>query len=267
MGGLLAIGQGSVEPPCFIELSYQGAGEKSPVVLVGKGITFDAGGLSLKPANLMDEMKYDMAGAATVLGVLQTCAALNLPINVVGLIASAENLPSGTAVKPGDIITSLSGQTIEIMNTDAEGRVVLADALTYAARFKPRCVIDIATLTGAIIVALGNVYAGLFTKDEALAQNLLQASSQSRDKIWRMPMDPAYDETIESPLADMINASFDRTASSIVAATFLSRFTKDYPWAHLDVAGSAWVTGKKRIATGRPLPLLIQFLQNESEKS
>ena len=265
MGALLAVAQGSSEPPRLVEVQYRGAGDTPPIVLVGKGITFDSGGLSLKPADGMAEMKYDMAGAASVLGTLKACALLKLPINVVGLLACAENLPGGTAVKPGDIITSMSGQTVEIINTDAEGRLVLADALTYAERFEPRFVIDMATLTGAVIVALGNVNSGLMTNDEALAQLILSAASESEDKVWRLPLDADYQEAIDSPLADMLNATFDRSAGSITAACFLSRFTDKYRWAHLDIAGTAWVSGKKRNATGRPVSLLIQLLRHVAD--
>lgn len=261
---ILAVGQGSAEPPCLIELFYKGASneEEAPVILVGKGITFDAGGISLKPAAAMDEMKYDMAGAASVLGTIKACALLKLPINVVGLIAAAENMPSGTALKPGDIISSYSGLTIEIMNTDAEGRLVLADALTYAQHFKPKFVIDIATLTGAMVVALGYVMTGFMTKDDQLASLISQASEESDDKAWRLPLDEAYSEAMESNIADMVNASYDRAAGSITAASFLSKFIENYPWAHLDIAGTAWVSGKNKHATGRPVPLLIQLLKN-----
>ncbi|KTD50217.1 aminopeptidase A/I [Legionella quinlivanii] len=262
MGALLAVSKGSLEEPRLIELAYNGNGSQAPVVLVGKGITFDSGGLSIKPANAMDEMKYDMAGAASVLGTLKACAMLKLPINVIGLIASAENMPSGSAVKPGDIVTSMSGQTVEILNTDAEGRLVLADALTYAEQFNPELVIDIATLTGAMVVALGTITTGFMTSDEALAEQITAASLKSGDKCWRLPLDEEYQDALDSPLADMINASFDRSAGGITAACFLSRFTKKYRWAHLDIAGTAWVSGKKRIATGRPVPLLIQFLRH-----
>ncbi|WP_133126765.1 leucyl aminopeptidase [Legionella nagasakiensis] len=262
MGALLAVAQGSKEPPKLIEMHYLGAGDTSPVVLIGKGITFDSGGLTLKPGEAMTEMKYDMAGAASVFGTLKACALLNLPINVIGLVASAENMPSGTAVKPGDIITSLSQQTIEIINTDAEGRLVLADALTYAERFKPDLVIDIATLTGAMLIALGNVYTGFMTKDDKLAQLIETAADNSRDKAWRLPLDDDYQEAIDSPIADMVNASFDRTAGSITAACFLSRFAEKYRWAHLDIAGTAWISGKKRNATGRPVPLLVELLRH-----
>lgn len=262
MGAFLAVAQGSEEPPRLIEMSYNGAGDKKPVVLVGKGITFDSGGLTLKPGEGMTEMKYDMAGAASVFGAINACALLKLPVNVVGLIASAENMPSGKAVKPGDIITSMSGQTIEILNTDAEGRLVLADTLTYAERFNPELVIDIATLTGAVIVALGNIATGFMTADDELAQQIMLASKESDDKCWRLPLDEAYQDALDSPLADMINAGFDRSAGSITAACFLSRFTKKYRWAHLDIAGTAWISGKNRQATGRPVSLLIQLLRH-----
>lgn len=261
MGALLAVAKGSSEPPQLIEINYKGGGDTPPIVLVGKGITFDSGGLSLKPAEAMTEMKYDMAGAASVFGVMKACALLKLPINVIGVVACAENMPSGTAMKPGDIVTSMSGQTIEIINTDAEGRLVLADALTYVERFKPYYVIDIATLTGGVIVALGNITTGFMTRDDDLAELITTAASQSHDKTWRLPLDKEYQDALESPLADMLNATFDRTASSITAACFLSRFTGKYRWAHLDIAGTAWVSGKKRNATGRPVPLLIELLR------
>lgn len=266
MGLLLAVSQGSDQPPRLIDIQYKGAkNDEAPIILVGKGITFDAGGLSIKPANGMDEMKYDMAGAASVLGTIKACAQLKLPVNVIGLIASAENLLSGQAVKPGDIVSSMSGQTVEIINTDAEGRLVLADALTYAERYKPKFVIDIATLTGAIIVALGNVASGLMTQDDKLAHLIEAAAKESQDKVWRMPLEDAYQEALDSPLADMINANFDRNAGSVTAACFLSRFTAQYRWAHLDIAGTAWVSGKKRNATGRPVPLLTQLIRHVAD--
>ncbi|MDX1837440.1 leucyl aminopeptidase [Legionella taurinensis] len=264
MGALLAVAQGSSQEPRFIELQYQGGGNAQPIVLVGKGITFDSGGLTIKPGDAMMEMKYDMSGAASVLGTLKACALLKLPVNVTGLIASAENMPSGTSVKPGDIVTTLSGQTVEILNTDAEGRLVLADALSYAERLNPALVLDIATLTGAIIIALGFITTGFMTKDDALAADLLAAADRSNEKTWRMPLDDAYQEALESPLADMINGAFDRSAGAITAACFLSRFTQKYRWAHLDIAGTAWVSGKKRQATGRPVPLLVEFLRHVS---
>jgi leucyl aminopeptidase len=262
MGSFLAVAQGSDQPPRLIDVHYKGAGDSAPIVLVGKGITFDSGGLTIKPGNAMDEMKYDMAGAASVLGTLKACALLKLPINVIGVIASAENMLGGSAVKPGDIVTSMSGQTIEILNTDAEGRLVLADALTYVERYNPKFVIDIATLTGAIIVALGTSTTGFMTKDDELAKMIEDASKESEDKAWRMPLDEEYQEAIDSPLADMINAGFDRSAGSITAACFLSRFTEKYRWAHLDIAGTAWISGKKRNATGRPVPLLTQLVRH-----
>lgn len=267
MGIFLAVSQGSAQPPRLIDLHYKGHPTAKPIVLVGKGITFDSGGLSIKPANAMDEMKYDMAGAASVLGTIKACALLRLPVNIIGIIASAENLVGSSAVKPGDIISSMSGQTVEILNTDAEGRLVLADALTYAERYEPKFVIDIATLTGAVIVALGSIASGYMTKDEELAKLLEAAAKESQDKIWRLPLDEAYQEALDSPLADMINAGFDRSAGSITAACFLSRFTEKYRWAHLDIAGTAWVSGKKRNATGRPVPLLIQMLRKVARES
>ncbi len=268
MGALLAVAQGSHEPPKLVELHYHGAGMDSPpVVLVGKGITFDSGGISIKPADGMNEMKYDMAGAASVLGTIKACALLNLPINVTGLLACAENMPGGGAIKPGDIVTTSAGLTVEIVNTDAEGRLVLADALTYAERFNPRLVIDIATLTGAVIIALGSVATGVMTPDDELASMILTAARESEDRAWRLPLGEPWQEALESPIADMINASFDRSAGSITAGCFLSRFTEKYRWAHLDIAGTAWVSGKKRNATGRPVPLLVQLLRDLTHAS
>jgi len=263
MGALLAVAQGSIQPPKLVEIHYNNAPDNTPpIVLVGKGITFDAGGISLKPAAGMEEMKFDMAGAASVLGTIKACALLDLPLHVIGLLPCAENLPGGTAVKPGDVVTSMSGQTIEITNTDAEGRLVLADALTYAERFNPELVLDIATLTGAIIIALGYERTGFMTEDDKLAEALQTAATASRDKIWRMPLEEVYLEAMESPVADIANASSDRAAGSVTAACFLSRFTEKYRWAHLDIAGTAWISGKKRTATGRPVPLLTQLLRN-----
>lgn len=265
MNTLLAVAQGSDQAPKLIDIQYRGGSAMAPIVLVGKGITFDSGGLSIKPANAMDEMKYDMCGAATVLGVMKACAELKLPINVSGIIPSCENLLSGQAVKPGDVVTSMSGQTVEIINTDAEGRLILADALTYAEQYKPKSVIDIATLTGAMVVALGAVRTGFMTKDESLAAQILAAADQSGDLAWRMPLDEDYEEAIDSPMADMLNATFDRSAGAITAACFLQRFTASYPWAHLDIAGTAWVSGKNRNATGRPVLLLIEFLRHAAQ--
>ncbi|AYD63537.1 leucyl aminopeptidase [Achromobacter sp. B7] len=270
MGSFLSVARGSAEALRFIVLRHAGAkaakkGAKNaqgPIVLVGKGITFDAGGISLKPAATMDEMKYDMCGAASVLGSFRALAELELPLDVVGLIPACENLPSGTANKPGDVVTSMAGLTIEILNTDAEGRLVLCDALTYAERFKPAAVIDIATLTGACVVALGNVNSGLFSKDDALADALAAAGRKSLDTAWRMPMDDAYQDQLKSNFADLANIG-GPPAGAVTAACFLSRFAKAYPWAHLDIAGTAWRGGKDKGATGRPVPLLMQYLLDQ----
>jgi leucyl aminopeptidase len=262
MGALLSVSRGSDQPSKLIILEYRGADKKSkPVVLVGKGITFDSGGISIKPSQAMDEMKFDMCGAASVLGTVKACVEMDLPINVVGLIASAENMPGGRASKPGDIITTLSGQTVEILNTDAEGRLVLCDALSYAERYKPDTVIDIATLTGACIVALGQHPSGLMTNHDALARELLEAGNESGDRVWQLPLWDDYQEQLDSNFADMANIG-GRYAGAITAGCFLARFTKNYHWAHLDIAGTAWNTGKEKGATGRPVPLLTQFLMN-----
>jgi len=264
MGSLLSVTRGSEEPPKLIVLSYHGARAKSkPVVLVGKGITFDSGGISLKPGEAMDEMKFDMCGAGTVLGTIRAVAEMGLKINVVGVIPTCENLPSGTASKPGDIVTSMSGQTIEILNTDAEGRLILCDALTFAARFKPAAVIDIATLTGACVVALGHINSGLFSPQDALAAELLSAGRAADDPAWRMPLDEEYQDQLKSNFADMANIG-GRAGGSITAACFLSRFTKDYAWAHLDIAGTAHRGGAAKGATGRPVPLLTEFLRSRA---
>lgn len=271
MGAFLSVARGSDEPPRFIVLRHAGkpAGTRKsvkdssgPIVLVGKGITFDSGGISIKPAATMDEMKFDMCGAASVLGTFRALAELELPIDVVGLIPTCENMPSGKANKPGDVVTSMSGQTIEILNTDAEGRLILCDALTYAERFKPSAVVDIATLTGACVVALGNVNTGLFAKDDALADALLRAGRESLDTAWRMPLDDAYQEQLKSNFADVANIG-GPPAGAVTAACFLSRFAKAYRWAHLDIAGTAWRGGKEKGSTGRPVPLLMQFLLNQ----
>ena len=260
MGALMAVAQGSSEPLRFIELHYEGAARtQAPVVLVGKGITFDAGGISLKQPAGMDEMKYDMGGAASVLGAFRALAALQPAINVVGLIPSCENLPDGRAVKPGDVVTSLSGQTIEILNTDAEGRLVLCDALAYAARFKPAAVVDMATLTGACVIALGAVRSALFSTDDALAAQLLAAGEAALDPCWRMPLDDAYAEGLKSAYADVANVA-GRPAGAVTAAKFLQRFAGKAPWVHLDIAGTAWKTGSAKGATGRPVPLLVHYL-------
>jgi leucyl aminopeptidase len=260
MGSFLSVARGSAEPPKLIVMHYQGASaQTAPVVLVGKGITFDTGGISLKPGDSMDEMKFDMCGAGSVLGTLHAIAAMRLKINVVGIIATCENMPSGRAVKPGDIVTSMSGQTIEILNTDAEGRLILCDALTYAERFKPSAVIDIATLTGACVVALGHINSGLFSPDDALADEILTAARNAADATWRMPLQEEYQDGLKSNFADMANIG-GRPGGSITAACFLWRFTKKYRWAHLDIAGTAWKSGAEKGGTGRPVPLLTEFL-------
>jgi leucyl aminopeptidase len=260
MGSFLSVAKGSVQPPQFIVLHYQGAAAKqAPVVLVGKGITFDTGGISLKPGAAMDEMKYDMCGAGSVLGTMAAVAEMGLKLNVVAVVPTCENMPAGNAVKPGDIVTSMSGQTIEVLNTDAEGRLILCDALTYAERFKPAAVVDVATLTGACIVALGHHNSGLFSKDDALADELLAAAKKAGDPAWRLPLDDEYQEQLKSNFADVANIGTPG-AGSVTAACFLSRFTEAYPWAHLDIAGTAWKSGASKGATGRPVPLLSQFL-------
>ena len=260
MGSFLAVAQGSDEPLRFIVARYEGAPKsQAPVVLVGKGITFDTGGISLKPGAEMDEMKFDMGGAASVLGTLRAVAELKPKLNLVGIIPSCDNMPSGSAVKPGDVVTSLSGQTIEILNTDAEGRLILCDALTYAERFKPAVVVDIATLTGACVVALGHHHSGLFTADDKVAGQMLAASQAGLDPCWRMPLDEEYDEGLKSNFADMANIA-GRAGGAITAAMFLRRFTGKYPWAHLDIAGTAWKSGAAKGATGRPVPLLTHFV-------
>ncbi len=260
MGAFMAVAQGSHEPLRFIEMRYNGGAKASPpVVLVGKGITFDTGGISIKPAAEMDEMKYDMSGAASVLGVFRALADLQPAINVVGLIPACENMPDGRAIKPGDVVTSMSGQTIEILNTDAEGRLVLCDALTYAERFQPRAVVDIATLTGACVIALGAVRSGLFTTSDDLAQTLSRAGESALDPCWRMPLDDDYAEGLKTHFADVANVA-GRAAGSVTAAKFLQRFTTKYPWAHLDIAGTAWKGGAAKGATGRPVGLLVDFL-------
>jgi len=260
MGAFLAVAKGSEEPLRFIELRYDGApASQAPVVLVGKGITFDTGGISIKPAPEMDEMKFDMCGAASVLGVFRTLGELQPAVNVVGLIPACENMPDGRAVKPGDVVTSMSGQTIEILNTDAEGRLVLCDALTYAARFKPSAMVDIATLTGACVIALGGVRSGLFANSDALASALQQAGEAAQDLCWRMPLDDEYAEGLKSNFADMGNVA-GRAGGSITAAKFLQKFVGETPWAHLDIAGTAWKGGAAKGSTGRPVALLVQYL-------
>jgi len=260
MGAFLAVAQGSDEPLRFIVAHYEGADkDRPPVVLVGKGITFDSGGISIKPAAEMDEMKFDMGGAASVLGTLRAVAELKPKLNLVCIVPACENLPSGSAVKPGDVVTSLSGQTIEILNTDAEGRLVLCDALTYAERFKPALVVDVATLTGACVVALGHHHSGLFTADDAMASQFQAAAQSSLDPCWRMPLDEEYDEGLKSNFADMGNVG-PRQGGAITAAMFLRRYTGKYRWAHLDIAGTAWKSGVAKGATGRPVGLLTHFV-------
>ncbi len=260
MGSFMAVAQGSAEPLRFIVLRYTGAAKtQAPTVLIGKGITFDSGGISIKPAPEMDEMKFDMSGAASVLGVFRALAELKPAINVVGLIPACENLPDGRAIKPGDVVTSMSGQTIEILNTDAEGRLVLCDALTYAERFKPRAVVDIATLTGACVIALGGVRSGLFASDDGLAAALQAAGEAACDLCWRMPLDEDYAEGLKTSFADVANVA-GRAGGSITAAKFLQRFAAKFPWAHLDIAGTAWKSGTAKGATGRPVALLLQYL-------
>jgi leucyl aminopeptidase len=261
MGALLAVTRGSAQPAKFIRLDYQqGSAAAKPYVLVGKGVTFDTGGISLKPGEGMDEMKYDMCGAASVLGTLRACAELRLPLNVVGLIPAVENMPGGRASRPGDIVTSLSGQTVEILNTDAEGRLILCDALTYAERDEPAAVIDIATLTGACIIALGRHPHGLFSNHPPLAHALDAAGHTAHDRVWELPLWEDYQEGLDSNFADMANVAGNRDGGAIMAACFLSRFAKKFHWAHLDIAGTAWKTGKAKGATGRPVPLLTQYL-------
>ncbi len=266
MGALLSVAKGSEQPPKFIVLHHRGAPKKAkPVVLVGKGITFDSGGISIKPSADMDEMKYDMSGAGSVLGTLKAAAMMKLPLNVVGLIPTCENLPSGRANKPGDVVTSMSGQTIEVLNTDAEGRLILCDALSYAERLDPAAVVDIATLTGACVIALGSVATGLMANDDDLAGELLHAGDEAYDRCWQLPLWDDYQEQLKSRFADMANIG-GRPAGTITAACFLSRFTKKYAWAHRDIAGTAWKSGKDKGSTGRPVPLLLHFVANRAAR-
>lgn len=265
MGSLLSVSAGSDQPAKLIVMEYRGASKtQRPTVLVGKGITFDTGGVSLKPGVGMDEMKFDMCGAASVMGVMSAIKAIGPSSNIVGIIAAAENMPSGGATKPGDVVTSMSGQTIEVLNTDAEGRLVLCDALTYAARFKPKAVVDIATLTGACVIALGGHASGLFANDQSLANELLEAGVLAQDKAWQLPLWDEYQKSLDSNFADIANIG-GREGGSITAACFLSRFTKEYKWAHLDIAGTAWLGGAAKGATGRPVGLLMQYLINTYE--
>ncbi|MEK8052221.1 leucyl aminopeptidase [Ideonella sp. DXS22W] len=265
MGSFLSVAQGSAEPPKFIVMHYQGAAKTvTPLVLVGKGITFDTGGISLKPGAEMDEMKFDMGGAASVLGTMRAIAELKPKLNLVAIVPATENMPGGRAVKPGDVVTSMSGQTIEILNTDAEGRLILCDALTYAERFKPAAVVDIATLTGACVIALGGVRSGLFSPDDELAAALQAAGDAALDPCWRMPVDDEYDEALKSNFADMGNVG-GRAGGAITAAKFLQRFTAKLRWAHLDIAGTAWKQGAAKGGTGRPVGLLTHWLLSQAK--
>jgi leucyl aminopeptidase len=260
MGALLSVARGSRQPPKLIVLHYRGGeAQAPPLVLVGKGLTFDAGGISLKPPADMDQMKFDMCGGAAVIGTLAACARLALPLNVVGVVPSSENLPDGNANKPGDVVTSMSGQTIEILNTDAEGRLILCDALTFCERFKPAAVVDVATLTGACVIALGHHPSGLFANDDALAAELLAAGEDTGDRAWRLPLWEDYQEAMDSNFADMANIG-GKSAGAIIGACFLARYTRSLTWAHLDIAGTAWNTGKEKGSTGRPVRLLTQWL-------
>ncbi|WNC69342.1 leucyl aminopeptidase [Thalassotalea nanhaiensis] len=264
MGSYLAVGRGSVNESLMSVITYNGAGDDSkPIVLVGKGLTFDSGGISLKPGEAMDEMKYDMGGAAGVLGAMNSLVQLDLPINVIGVLAGCENMPDANAYRPGDVLTTMSGQTVEVLNTDAEGRLVLCDALTYVERFDPELVVDVATLTGACVIALGAHATGLLSSHNPLAHELLNASDQSGDRAWRLPLWDDYADQLDSPFADFTNLG-GRAAGTITAAVFLSKFTKKYNWAHLDIAGTAWRGGANKGSTGRPVSMLTQFLLNRS---
>ena len=264
MGALLSVSRGSRQPAKLIVMEYRGGKPNSkPVVIIGKGLTFDAGGISIKPAAAMDEMKYDMCGGASILGAVSACVELELPVNLVGIVPSSENLPDGNANKPGDIVTSMSGQTIEVLNTDAEGRLILCDALTYCERYEPAAVVDVATLTGACVIALGKHASGLFSNNDALAEEILAAGAQSGDRAWRLPLWEDYQTQLDSNFADMANIG-GSGAGAVTAACFLWRFAKKFKWAHLDIAGAAWDTGKEKGSTGRPVPLLVQFLLKRS---
>jgi leucyl aminopeptidase len=266
MGALLSVARGSRQPPKLIVLEYSGGKDgEAPVALVGKGLTFDAGGISIKPAAAMDEMKFDMCGAASVLGTIKAVAELKLPLNVVGVIPSSENLPDGNANKPGDIVTSMSGQTVEVLNTDAEGRLILCDALTYTERFNPQAVVDIATLTGACVIALGSHASGLMSNNDQLARELANAGKYEWDRAWQLPLWDEYQKQLDSNFADMANIG-GREAGTITAACFLARYAKNFKWAHLDIAGTAWKSGKEKGATGRPVALLVQFLISRAHK-
>jgi leucyl aminopeptidase len=266
MGALLSVARGSHQAPKLIVLKYAGKAKgQRPLALVGKGITFDTGGISLKPAGEMDEMKFDMSGAASVLGTIRALAGMKAPVNVIGVVPACENMPGGAATKPGDIVTTLSGQTVEILNTDAEGRLILCDALSYTERFKPDAVVDIATLTGACVVALGNVASGLFSNDDKLADEVRAAADDAWDRVWHLPLWEDYQEQLRSNFADFANIG-GRPAGAVTAACFLARFTKKMRWAHLDIAGTAWKSGRDKGSTGRPVPLLVRFALRRAGK-
>ena len=263
--GIYNVGKGSVNPPCLLEVDFNPTGNADAAVsacLVGKGITFDSGGISLKPGAAMDEMKYDMCGAASVLGAMSAIAEMNLKVNLTVVVPTVENMPAHNASKPGDVVKSMSGQTIEILNTDAEGRLILCDALTYCEKFKPKAVIDIATLTGAVIIALGKHHSGVMSNDQKLADALKSSGLSSLDTVWQLPLDEEYDDLLKSNFADMANIG-GREAGTVTAACFLARYAKNYSWAHIDIAGTAWLGGSKKGATGRPVPLLTQYIMDQ----
>ncbi len=262
MHSLLSVSKGSSQPGKLISLKYSNAGNDAPIVLVGKGVTFDSGGISLKPGSGMDEMKYDMCGAASVLGTMSAIAEMNLKVNLIVVVPAVENMPAHNASKPGDVVKSMSGQTIEILNTDAEGRLILCDALTYCEKFKPKTVIDIATLTGAVIIALGKHHSGLMSNDQDLADALKISGESAQDTVWQLPLDEEYDDQLKSNFADMANIG-GREAGTVTAGCFLARYTKKYSWAHIDIAGTAWLGGSKKGATGRPVPLLTQYIMDQ----
>ena len=262
MHSLLSVSKGSSQPGKLISLKYSNAGNDAPIVLVGKGVTFDSGGISLKPGSGMDEMKYDMCGAASVLGTMSAIAEMNLKVNLIVVVPAVENMPAHNASKPGDVVKSMSGQTIEILNTDAEGRLILCDALTYCEKYKPKTVIDIATLTGAVIIALGKHHSGVMSNDQDLADALKISGESAQDTVWQLPLDEEYDDQLKSNFADMANIG-DREAGTVTAGCFLARYTKKYSWAHIDIAGTAWLGGSKKGATGRPVPLLTQYIMDQ----
>ena len=262
MHSLLSVSKGSSQPGKLISLKYSNAGNDAPIVLVGKGVTFDSGGISLKPGSGMDEMKYDMCGAASVLGTMSAIAEMNLKVNLIVVVPAVENMPAHNASKPGDVVKSMSGQTIEILNTDAEGRLILCDALTYCEKYKPKTVIDIATLTGAVIIALGKHHSGVMSNDQELADALKISGESAQDTVWQLPLDEEYDDQLKSNFADMANIG-GREAGTVTAGCFLARYTKKYSWAHIDIAGTAWLGGSKKGATGRPVPLLTQYIMDQ----